>query len=302
MALNFCPGCGKELNGKSNFCPYCGCQLIQEIVAEEEKKNPSFCEKCGTQLPEDGENCPQCSCPASEEETVSGEGETPTGEEVPSENASGEIVQAENPVIQNIQPPVMAMPPKKSKGGLIAVIVVAVLLVFAAIITIFAVSASNSKKVEEYGDNLNLVTMTMLSGAAKAEDAGNLIKSVWYDTIYEEYDSETYKYTHSNGYGFNDDFNDSLAALFSDSTFRTQISEIESNQETVEGLMKQLQDPPEEYEAAYDALMDYYSAYLELTGLVVNPSGSLQTFSQNFNSADSETLKCYKAMQIYIEE
>lgn len=35
----------------------------------------------------------------------------------------------------------------------------------------------------------------MLDGAAKAENAGNLIKSVWYNAIYEERDTETDKYT-----------------------------------------------------------------------------------------------------------
>lgn len=65
----------------------------------------------------------------------------------------------------------------------------------------------------------------MLLGASEAEDAGNLIKSVWYNTIYEETDSKTDKYTHSesNGFRFNKDFNDSLSALFSDSDFTEKI-------------------------------------------------------------------------------
>lgn len=34
---------------------------------------------------------------------------------------------------------------------------------------------------------------TMLDGAAKAENAGNIIKSVWYNVIYQESDSKTDK-------------------------------------------------------------------------------------------------------------
>lgn len=39
----------------------------------------------------------------------------------------------------------------------------------------------------------------MIDGAAKAENAGNLIKSVWYNAIFEERNSETDKYTVKNG-------------------------------------------------------------------------------------------------------
>lgn len=42
---------------------------------------------------------------------------------------------------------------------------------------------------------MKYVSYTMLDGAAKAENAGNLIKSVWYNAIYEERDTETDKYT-----------------------------------------------------------------------------------------------------------
>ena len=65
--------------------------------------------------------------------------------------------------------------------------------------------------------------------------------------------------------------------------------------------MKLLQNPPEEYEEAYDAIKDLYDAYLEITGLAVNPTGSLTTFSSNFNSADSEAIKCYNEVELFLD-
>ena len=39
----------------------------------------------------------------------------------------------------------------------------------------------------------------------------------------------------------------------------------------------------------------------KLTNLVVNPTGSLQSFTESFNDADTEVVKCYNAMDTYLE-
>ena len=90
--------------------------------------------------------------------------------------------------------------------------------------------------------------------------------------------------------------------MYSDSSFSLQISGIEDNQDTVNSLMKKLKNPPDEYEDAYEAVTELYDAYLTLTNLVTDPSGSLQTFSSNFNDADSETVKCFNGVKMYLED
>ena len=67
--------------------------------------------------------------------------------------------------------------------------------------------ARTQQLAEEYAANMEAASQTMLLGAIDAENTGNLIKSVWYNSIYEERDSETDKYTRPNGY-FVSDFND----------------------------------------------------------------------------------------------
>ena len=141
----------------------------------------------------------------------------------------------------------------------------------------------------------------MLKGAGDAEDCGNLIKNVWYNAIYKEKDDETDKYTRPKGY-FVSDFNEALGNLFSDTSFKSKISSIEDSQKTVSSLMKELKNPPEEYKEAYEAISKFYDAYISLTNLATNPTGSLQSFSTNFNDADTETLNCYNAMKLYLED
>ena len=280
MALIKCSNCEKEISDKAKVCPKCGQPVI--IVAEApEEKTPILCEECGTEIPDGVDACPNCGCPVAAQEVV---------EEVP-----------QKVEVTAVNLPKMTQNAKKY-------IAIAVVAVLAVVIALFAGKNVKEKKLAEeaaqrsasYATTLENASFTMLLGAIEAEDAGNLIKSVWYNCIYEERDSTTDKYTRPNGY-FLDDFNDALGNLFTDSSFRSTISSIESNQELVAGLMKDLKNPPDEHEDAYDAIKELYDAYTALTNLATNPTGSLTTFSQNFNAADTEVANCYDAMKLYID-
>lgn len=273
MAMITCPNCGEQVSDKAKKCVHCKTILIQE-----EKKR---CAECGAELEEGTTECPNCGCPVEEINALD------TQEKPQKVEVTGVKVTKRVKVIVGI--------------------LVALLLVGGA--TIFGVNQYQKKKaaeeyaqrVEEYADNLELATYSMLSGASDAETCGNLIKQVWYNAIYEEKDDETDKYTRPNGY-FVSDFNDALGNLFLDTSFQSKISSIEENQKTVASLMKELKNPPEEYKDAYEAISELYDAYISLTNLATDPSGSLQTFSTNFNDADTETLNCYNAMKLYLED
>ena len=273
MAMITCPNCGEQVSDKAKKCVHCKTVLIQE-----EKKR---CAECGAELEEGVSECPNCGCPV-EEMNASDTQEKPQKVEVTGVKLTKRV-------------------------KVIIGIVVALLLIGGA--TIFGVNQYQKKKaaeeyaqrVESYAANLELATYSMLTGASEAETCGNLIKQVWYNAIYEKRDDTTDKYTRPKGY-FVSDFNDALGNLFSDTSFQSKISSIEENQKTVSSLMKELKNPPEEYKDAYEAISELYDAYVSLTNLATDPSGSLQTFSTNFNDADTETLNCYKAMKLYLED
>lgn len=281
MALVQCKYCGKDVSDKAKSCPHCGESLVETVSeVEETVTTPTICEECNTIVPEGAEVCPNCGCPITEKDTKE--------------------------VAQKVEVTAVNLQVKKStkKRAIIALAIVAVLAI-AGVIG-YSIHKENLAKEAaqisaDYAANMELVSYTMLMGAIDAEDAGNLIKQVWYNAIYEERDSATDKYTRPSGYWV-DDFNEALGNLFSDKTFTSQIADIEENQDTVATLMKQLKNPPEEHEEAYDAIKEYYDAYIELTNLAVNPTGSLQTFSNSFNEADTNVLNCYNAVKLYIED
>ena len=270
MAMTTCPNCGEQISDRAKKCVHCGTVLVPE-----EKK---YCPDCGAELEEGMDTCVKCGCPI--------------------EN----IVETEK-APQQVEVTGVKITKKSKKTIVIALIAVIV----AAIVTAVGVqthkknvAAEAQKQSEDYGAYLNMATYTMLSGASDAETCCNLIKQVWYNAIYEEMDSVTDKYTRPKGYCFVD-FNEALENLFSDSSFSSRIADINNNKDAVNSLMKKLKNPPEEYKDAYESLLKLYDAYIALTNLATDPTGSLQTYSQNFNDADNETLNCYNALTMYLE-
>ena len=283
MALISCPNCGKQISEKAEVCPRCG-YVIKKQEKSEELQEIMVCEECGAELTSDMDVCPNCGCPI---------------EKTNREEVSGDNVQAVEVTRINLQ--VDEKGKQKAKKAAIAAIIAIV-----AIVAIIFGYRSYQKQQEEkakqqYKADLELATITMLTGASEAETAGGLIHDVWYDTIYENKRDSTKKYTMSSSYKFNSDFNTSLLLLFTDEDFSKSQQSIKSNQETVRTSMKNLKNPPEEYEDAYDDLKSLFDWYTKLTELAVNPSGNLSSYTSDYNEADQGFMNAYKTMQLHFD-
>ena len=150
-----------------------------------------------------------------------------------------------------------------------------------------------------YIASLNELRAQTIRGGSVAEKMCNLTKQVWYNTIYEERDSITDKYTRSGGV-FHDDFNTSLSLLYAEDNTATVISGLQASRELVDGIMADLQNPPTEFAACYEAADSLYDAYCGLIDLAVSPSGSLKTYSENFSKYDEDLLKYYNKLEALI--
>ena len=276
MALIQCKNCGKDVSARAKVCPHCGTQLIEDEVTQPQ---PIICEECGAEIPQGADSCPNCGCPV----PVDGEENTEAPQKV-------ELTSVKIPKLDQ----------RKKKIVVGSIIGVIVLIAAISLIISQMRQATAAQLSADYSENISTVSAAILSSAIQTEEAGNLIHDVWYNCIFEENDPETNEYTRPNGY-YLDDFNDALANLFSDETFSQQLSSIKNDQETVTDLMRKMSDPPEEFEDAYEALRELFDAYTEFTNLVINTSGNLQTFTSNFNDADSALLNCYNAMSLYID-
>lgn len=267
MAMIKCPKCNEDISDKSTKCVHCGYVLMEEPKL--------FCEECGNEIKKSDKVCSKCGCPIDKKQE-------PQKVEVTKVKIGNGI--------------------SKKK---IVIGIVALLLIVGGIFGFIAIKNNNDKKKaqelsQQYKDNLSTITYKMLSGAANAESCGNKIKKVWSNSIWKDDDAETDKYTKTNG-RFNEDFNDSLSALFADPNFIKITDGVEQNQKEVNKLIKEMKNPPEEWKDAYNDLKDYYDDYLTLTNLCTNPSGSLQTYSTNFSNADTDALNGYNKMKSYLD-
>lgn len=160
--------------------------------------------------------------------------------------------------------------------------------------------ADEEARQAEYSKDMNDAVYTMLDGLVNAESMGNLVQSVWSNAIYKRSDDATDPYTKVNGY-FVDDFNDALSNLFASESFTYSVSTLSENKTEVVALMKKLNDPPEKYEEVHSLLMEYYNNYTKMVNAVMNPQGSLNSFSEEFKALDENAVESYEKLVLYLE-
>lgn len=275
----------------------------EDVENSEEEKGLENSEGTETEeSSESGENSEILETPNNEkgEETAgnTGEGESTEIAETPNNEEN-----SENP--ENAEDGESTENDEKGKGRKLSkkikiIIGVAAAISAAFIIIFISVGQYHRGKSKEYYETLKSATNLMYLGASDAGNCGELIRDVWYNSIYKESDERTDKYTKYRGY-FLPDFNTALGNLYNDSGFISKVESIKTNQEAVNSLMKKLKDPPEEYKDAHDAIIKFHDAYLSLTNCAISPSGSLIKYSSTLNDADIDTYNAYKVMDMYIE-
>lgn len=265
MALIKCKSCGCDVSDKARVCPNCGQKLVNDITKER------LCTECGSYVPEDTDTCPKCGCPFECDN-----------------NASTRTQKVEVTKIN-----LAKLEPRKKKiilGAVAAVVVIAIIIAV-------SVSSARKRNYANYQDNYNQVSMLMLQGAAKSENACNLIVRVWGNAIDKEFDAKTDKYTH-NRYKFYD-FNEALDNLFADEDFASDITEITENRKQVSDMMNKISYPPDEFKEAYDEIKDLYDVYQIITKLAENPTGSYNSYSSEFSDADNSFMTQYNRVELY---
>mgnify|MGYP007005094046 CR=1 FL=1 len=69
------------------------------------------------------------------------------------------------------------------------------------------------------------------------------------------------------------------------------------NQSQVNAYVKALQNPPKKFQAGYQKITEY----LKFTNMALNPTGSLNSFAEDFEEIDKETAELLSGMRVYIE-
>lgn len=205
---------------------------------------------------------------------------------------------------------------KNKKKIIILIAIIIVLIAISVTVGLLIYKNNEKKKVELYRNNISEITTMINKSSSSVKSCGTLIYNVWNNAIQEKFDDVTDKYTVKNpspgeGSSFEEvwdwideehfyDYNTALQNLFSAEEFTSEIDKIYTEQKKIKEKMKELKNPSEQFEEEYETVKDYYEKYLSFTTMVTDVSGSLQTWSSNYNDAETDLLNCYKKVQTYV--
>lgn len=190
---------------------------------------------------------------------------------------------------------------KKEKKNTRIIVPIIIAIVIGGVILAVGKTVHDKMARYDYEQRVKTCAYDMYNGAADTEDACNKIVSVWHDSIWKVNDNKTVLYTTNDSGQFYDDFNDALNELIEDESFQRDLRNIHDTYENVRSQIHDLQDPPKGCEKICDALMDAYDAYYEFTQCALDPEGTYESYSNSFNEADSNCVKCMEKLLIYVE-
>ncbi|MBE6879722.1 MAG: hypothetical protein E7490_02655 [Ruminococcaceae bacterium] len=151
-----------------------------------------------------------------------------------------------------------------------------------------------------YKDNSKLIVSAILKSGAECENIGNLTLNVWKNCITQKSDTTTDKFTKNNGI-FYSDFNDALTTLFEEPDYKTSISKIEIANEDIIEMMKFMTEVPDDYTEIYNELKSFVELYQNFSNLVINPYGSYNSYSDEYQTTDRNLVNQYNKMKIYLD-
>ncbi|MZP30886.1 hypothetical protein GTO91_14295 [Heliobacterium undosum] len=177
--------------------------------------------------------------------------------------------------------------------------------VILVLIATFGIVFNYNQREKEYGQKLDLISNEMIFSAALAEKMCNSYQKVWHDTIWNKMDmskmasdigvpESELKNKTGEYFLYTSDFNESLKILYKYYDKNGNVDLLKNTKETVYKDIKSLDAPPEKYKQSYNAIMDLYSDYDQYINLAINPTGSLQSYSNETRDLNTKISKKYK--------
>ena len=97
---------------------------------------------------------------------------------------------------------------------------------------------------------------------------------------------------------FNSDFNEWIEDKRQEFLKDGSIETLSMTKDYVSKKLKKLNNPPNKFKDAYETAVEMFGYYDEFTSLAIQPSGSLQSYSQKTTNLYSEISKIYKQFEV----
>lgn len=160
------------------------------------------------------------------------------------------------------------------------------------------VARAKAEAFNQYVDYLNVTAEHFMHGGTKAVEAGSLVESVWSSAInnpHGSWDEDVAPYQAAEP-------SEALSKLMGSDAYHGLRYEIESAESSIDDSFKQLASPPEGCDEAYNTVKDMQKKYKVLCGMVRKPSGTLESYREDFGSAHKELVSSYELLKTQIPD
>lgn len=173
---------------------------------------------------------------------------------------------------------------KKNRKGL--VLLFTFVLIVAAGVGYFFINQLEQKEADY---RAKLIETYGLMGFSNVV-SGNVITTVgdiWHDAIYKESNTNTFDFLYDDDMR-RLDFNDAIDKYYSDTKSKNEISKIDSYLDDITIKMKELSNPPDTYQKAYEILDEMFEIMIEISNFAISPSGSYDEFGKTTSNLFSD--------------
>lgn len=186
---------------------------------------------------------------------------------------------------------------KSSSSKLVLSIIIGIVVAVVVLAVGWAVLSSAIRR--DYLDSVRSCEYDMSKGMIQAEDAYNIIVSVWHNSIFMNDDPNTDMFTKDENGQFFGDFNDAMRKLFDDESFQKRLNLLNDNKAKVEEQMRSLSNPPGGLESLHADMLDVYVEYYTMIDLVLDPKGNYESYTSKFKEADEKSVEKQKRLSLY---
>jgi ABC-type transporter Mla subunit MlaD len=187
------------------------------------------------------------------------------------------------------------MPKSKKKWLLITTGIILLLVVVAGFWYLNYHNKVNAEK--QYKENMSLFLLQSTKVGAKAESMINTYQEVWHDDIFND------GYTTSNGTYHKDrlnNFNQAIKDQWNIYDVLGDNKELKRDMDNVDKTINVLKNPPTQYKDLYKEIVDLYTDLSRFVEKANNPSGSLQSYTNDANSMDTDITKKIDSIRVQL--
>ena len=171
--------------------------------------------------------------------------------------------------------------------------IISLVLLIGGCVSIITIKNNNTKQqeqqeklVQEY-DNLIVKTgAEIYVNGVLAQYYSSGIASAWYDCIENRYCSN---------------FSNSIKVYMAQN--EKALTSLKDNKTEIEKSMQKLKSvPSNDYQDAYEKIVEFYGYYSKLVNCATNPSGNYTTYISNYNNYSSDFKSAYNQLIVLIPE